>query len=82
MPLRRTDPDPEREQAVTDARTQLLDALILLSDASRVAARSARNKRSTPDLTDVVAAFRATERAEEALDLALLDRDTAAGADA
>ena len=81
MPLRRTDADPAREQAVTDARAQLHDALTTLAGEAALAAKAAKAKRGHPDLPAVYAATRAVERAEEAVDLAVYDRDTAAGED-
>ena len=81
MPLRRTDLDPEREAAVTAARTDLRHALEILAHESALAAKAARAKRAVIDLPAVYAATRRVERAEEACDLAVYDRDTAAGAD-
>lgn len=81
MPLRRNETDPAREEAVTAARAALHDALATLEVEAGLAARAARSKRGNPDLPSVIAAFRMVERAEEALDLAVYDRDTAAGAD-
>lgn len=82
MPLRPTDTDPEREQAITDARTHLFHALDALEAEAHAAKMAAKSKRGTPDLPAVYGAVSSLRRAEEELDLAVLDRDTAAGADA
>lgn len=82
MPLRPTETDPEREQAITDARAGLHDALVNLAGEAALAAKVYKSKRGQSDLASVHGAASAVRRAEETLDLAVLDRDTAAGADA
>lgn len=72
---------PQRA-ALADARAHLARALDDLSAAAHDAARAARSKRGTPDLPAVYAHTNAVRRAEETVDLAALDLDTAAGGDA
>ena len=74
--------DAAVDLARADAVAALASLEVRATDARRVLARRGRQPSPTDVLAEVHAAHRAVERAEEALDLALLDRATAAGADA
>lgn len=73
-----------QEAAVEKAREALAAALDGLEMEARAAARVLRRKslRGNVDLTPVHTEVRTVSRAEEALDLALLDLHTARGEDA
>ncbi len=71
----------QQETALAEARADLAAALELLATDAKNAARKARAKRGQPDLDQVRVSFRAFERAEETVDLAAYDLQTAAGAD-
>jgi hypothetical protein len=79
---------PDREDltpqtgAVWACHADLRDALNDVIGEARVAKPNRLQPHTTPDLGPFYAAVNATRRAEEALDLALLDLATAAGADA
>lgn len=72
-----------QEQAVTDRKAELVQALNDLAQEATLAAKALGRKRPLAHLVDGVAGeFRAVQRAEEALDLAILDLRTARGEDA
>ena len=79
---------PDREdltkqrEALTDARAALADTLSTLSLEAALAVKVLRRPKGDPDLVAVYAAHRAVQRAEEGVDLAVLDLATAGGADA
>ncbi len=74
--------DTTRQQMrVLVARQFLADALSNLAGEAALAAKATRAKTGSPDLPAVYAASRAVERAEEALDTATYDLQTAQGAD-
>lgn len=72
-----------QEQAVTDAKAALVQALSDLAGEAALVAKALGRKRPPANLVDGVRSeFRHVERCEEALDLAVLDLRTARGEDA
>ena len=76
----REDLTAQRER-VAETRAHLHDALSTLAGEAARAAKAARTKTGRPDLPAVYAASRAVERAEEAVDQAVYDLQTAGGED-
>lgn len=66
-------------EALTAAREDLARALDVLADDAKTAAKAARTKRGRPDLDAVYTSARHVARAEEAVDLAAYDLQTASG---
>lgn len=74
----------KQQAAVAEARQKLHDALSELALEAALAAKvagSTAKRAPEPDLPAVYAAASAVKRAEEALDLAKADLDTASGGD-
>lgn len=70
-----------QEERVRVAREDLARSLDDLIADAKAAAKAARSKRGRPNLDDVYACHAAVQRAEESLDLAVYDLQTASGAD-
>lgn len=79
--IRRGEEVAAQESALTQARAQLAEALFDLAETAAKEAKAARTKRGTPDLPAVYAAEQAVRRAEEAVDTAAYDLQTASGED-
>jgi hypothetical protein len=79
--IRRGEDVAEQRAALETARAVLSDALFELAETAAKEAKAARSKRGTPDLPAVYAAVRHVWRAEEAVDTATYDLQTASGED-
>jgi len=82
MSLRAAAETKEQRERADAARTALRESLAVLADDAKSAAGRLGGKNPKPvDLSNVIGAFRAVQRAEDDYDIALTDLATASGAD-